>query len=107
MNHIKKFHEDNRNFLAENAWFFEYYVRKLSSKIGANLIWYGTICSSQVGSGEAMFADDDDEVVVEEELVDDEDWEDGEDWDQVPHHSQRSKSKNVWRLSKTSERSTF
>ena len=54
-----------------------------------------------------MFADDDDEVVVEEELVDDEDWEDGEDWDQVPHHSQRSKSKNVWRLSKTSERSTF
>ena len=40
-----------------------------------------------------MFADDDDEVVVEEELVDDEDWEDGEDWDQVPHHSQRSKSK--------------
>ena len=42
-----------------------------------------------------MFADDDDEVVVEEELVDDEDWEDGEDWDQVPHHSQRSKSKKV------------
>ncbi|XP_023328188.1 gamma-aminobutyric acid receptor alpha-like [Eurytemora carolleeae] len=44
---------------------------------------------TKVGSGEAMFADDDDEVVVEEELVDDEDWEDGEDWDQVPHHSQR------------------
>ena len=42
-----------------------------------------------------MFADDDDEVVVEEELVDDEDWEDGEDWDQVQHHSQRSKSKKV------------
>ena len=40
-----------------------------------------------------MFADDDDEVVVEEELVDDEDWEDGEDWDQVQHHSQRSKLK--------------
>ena len=38
-----------------------------------------------------MFADDDDEVVVEEELVDDEDWEDGEDWNQVKHHSQRSK----------------
>ena len=42
-----------------------------------------------------MFADDDDEVVVEEELVDDEDWEDGEDWDQVQHHSQRSKFKKV------------
>ena len=42
-----------------------------------------------------MFADDDDEVVVEEELVDDEDWEDGEDLDQVQHHSQRSKLKKV------------
>ena len=39
MNHFEKFNKANRNFLlAENARFFEYYVRILALKIGDNLI---------------------------------------------------------------------
>ena len=39
MNHFKKFNKANRNFFfAENARFFEYYVRILALKIGDNLI---------------------------------------------------------------------
>ena len=39
MNHFEKFNKANRNFVfAENARFFEYYVRILALKIGDNLI---------------------------------------------------------------------
>ena len=39
MNHFEKFNKANRNyFFAENARFFEYYVRILALKIGDNLI---------------------------------------------------------------------
>ena len=43
MNHFEKFNKAKRNFFAENARFFEYYVRILALMIGANLIWYGTL----------------------------------------------------------------
>ena len=36
-------------FLAENARFFQYYVRILASKIGDNLILYGTLCNLGLG----------------------------------------------------------
>ena len=38
MNHFEKFNRVNINFFAESARFFEYYVRILALKIGANLI---------------------------------------------------------------------
>ena len=38
MNHFEKFDKTNRIFFAENARFFEYYVRNLALKIGDNLI---------------------------------------------------------------------
>ena len=38
MNHFFKIKKANRNFFAENARFFEYYVRILALKIGVNLI---------------------------------------------------------------------
>ena len=43
MNHFEKFNKANRFFFAENARFFEYYVRILALKIGDNLIWHGTL----------------------------------------------------------------
>ena len=36
MNHFEKFNKANRNFFAENARFFEYYVRILALMIGDN-----------------------------------------------------------------------
>ena len=38
MNHFEKFNKANRIFFAENARFFEYYVRILALKVGDNLI---------------------------------------------------------------------
>ena len=38
MNHFKKLNNVNRIFFAENARFFEYYVRILALKIADNLI---------------------------------------------------------------------
>ena len=38
MNHFKKFNKDKKKFFAENARFFEYYVRIFALKIGDNLI---------------------------------------------------------------------
>ena len=38
MNHFEQFNKAIRNFFAENARFFEYYVRILELKIGHNLI---------------------------------------------------------------------
>jgi len=38
MNHLKKFNKAKRIFFAENARFFEHYVRILALKIGDNLI---------------------------------------------------------------------
>ena len=38
MNYFEKFNKANRTFFAENARFFEYYVRILALKIGDNLI---------------------------------------------------------------------
>ena len=38
MNNFEKFNKANRNFFAENARFFEYYVRILALKIVDNLI---------------------------------------------------------------------
>ena len=36
MNHFEKFNKANRNLFAENARFFEYYVRILALMIGDN-----------------------------------------------------------------------
>ena len=38
MNHFEKFNRVNIIFFADNARLFEYYVRILALKIGANLI---------------------------------------------------------------------
>ena len=38
MNHFDKFNMANRIFFAENARFFEYYMRILALKIGNNLL---------------------------------------------------------------------
>ena len=38
MHHFEKFNKANRIFFAENARFFEYYVRIFALKIGDNLI---------------------------------------------------------------------
>ena len=38
MNHFDKFNMANRIFFAENARFFEYYMRILALKIGDNLL---------------------------------------------------------------------
>jgi len=45
-NPSEKFKKDNRNIFAENARFVEYYVRILALKIGENLTWYGTLCTT-------------------------------------------------------------
>ena len=39
MNHFEKFKRSNRKFFAENARFFDYYVRILALKIRDKIIW--------------------------------------------------------------------